>query len=73
MEEFDREYRGLIGLPIPYKMLGCVDLLGLAEKFNDVLQVVNVDGVTFLQAVPDDSTLEFANDVQMQRSETSDP
>ena len=33
--------------------------------------MVTVDGGTFLQAVPDESTLEFANDVQRQRDETS--
>ena len=70
LEEFDREFKSTVGKPVPYKLLGCSDYMDLAEKFNDVIQVVNVDGVTFLQGVPDDSTLEFANDVQNQMSRT---
>ena len=49
--EFEREFQSLFGKPVPYHLLGCVDILDLTKKFNGVLQGVTVDGVTFLKGL----------------------
>ena len=66
--EYERDFKGLIGKPLPLKILGYNSVQEMAENMTDVISMIRLsDGNIMLQAVPDDSTLELANEIQNQR------
>ena len=68
MGEYDKEFRGFIGKPLPLKILGYLSVEEMAENMTDVISMIRLScGTIMLQAVPDENTLELANEIQNQR------
>ena len=68
MGEYEKEFRGFIGKPLPLKMLGYLSVEEMAENMTDVISMIRLScGTIMLQAVPDENTLELANEIQNQR------
>lgn len=69
MEEFPKEFRSLVGKPVPFQVLGLenYDTLGLAKLLPDIVKIAKLpNGDVFLQAIPDDKTSELADAIQNQ-------
>ena len=68
LEEFEREYRSLVGKPLPFGLLGFNTVLDMVASMPDVLNVIELsNGTTMLQGVPDEKTKELVNEIQNQR------
>ena len=68
IEEYERDFKGFIGKPLPLKILGYLSVQEMAENMTDVISMIRLsDGTVMLQAVPDENTLELANEIQNQR------
>ena len=70
MGEYEYEFKRFIGKPLPLKMLGYLSVEEMAENMTDVISMIRLScGTIMLQAVPDENTLELANEIQNQRYE----
>ena len=68
MGEYEKEFRGFIGKPLPLKILGYLSVEEMAENMTDVISMIRLScGTIMLQAVPDENTLELANEIQNQK------
>lgn len=68
IEEYERDFKGFIGKPLPLKLLGYLSVQEMAENMTDVINTIRLsDGTIMLQAVPDESTMQLANEIQNQR------
>ena len=66
--EFKKEYRSMVGKPVPYSVLGINDPVELASLMPDVVKIVELSsGEVFLQAVPDEKTEELADAIKSQK------
>ena len=62
MGEYEKEFRGFIGKPLPLKILGYLSVEEMAENMTDVISMIRLScGTIMLQAVPDENTLEIQN------------
>jgi len=69
MEAFEREFRGMTGKQVPYKLLGFNSSYDLLTNMPDVVQVTHLaGGQTLLLAVPDKATEHIAKMVGNQRT-----
>ena len=68
IDEYERDFKGFIGKPLPLKILGYLSVQEMAENMTDVINMIKLsDGNIMLQAVPDESTMQLANEIQNQR------
>ena len=68
IDQYERDFKSFIGKPLPLKILGYLSVEEMAEHMTDVINMIKLsNGTIMLQAVPDDSTLELANEIQNQR------
>jgi len=69
MEAFEREFRGMMGKQVPFKLLGFSSAYDLVTNMPDVVQVTHLaGGQTLLLAVPDQATEHIAKMVGNQRT-----
>eukprot|EP00092_Neocalanus_flemingeri_P040548 GFUD01044154.1.p1 GENE.GFUD01044154.1~~GFUD01044154.1.p1 ORF type:complete len:856 (+),score=209.24 GFUD01044154.1:57-2570(+) len=69
VEEFEREFRSMIGKHVPYKLVGYNSAYDLVSNIPDVVQVTHLDGgQTLLLAMPDEKTEHISKMVGNQRS-----
>ena len=53
IEEYERDFKGFIGKPLPLKLLGYLSVQEMAENMTDVINTIRLsDGTIMLQAVP---------------------
>ena len=60
IDEYERDFKGFIGKPLPLKILGYLSVQEMAENMTDVINMIKLsDGTIMLQAVPDESTTQW--------------
>ena len=68
IDEYERDFKGFIGKPLPLKLFGYLTVQEMAENMTDVISMIRLsNGTIMLQAVPDETTLELASEIQNQR------
>jgi len=68
MESFEREYKSVMGKPVPYKMMGYNSAYDLVTNIPEVVRVIQLNGgQTLLMAVPDKNCEHIAKMVGNQR------
>ena len=68
LEEFEREYKSLVGKQLPFKLLGFTTVLDMVASMPDVLNVIELsNGTTMLQGVPDEKTKELVSKMRLPR------
>ena len=68
MESFEREFKSVMGKPVPYKMMGYNSAYDLVTNIPEVVKVTQLNGgQTLLVAVPDEACEHIAKMVGNQR------
>ena len=68
LDAFEREYKGVAGRPVPYKMMGASSLYDLLVSLTDVVQMVKLGGGhILLVGKPNSNTAHMARMVSSQR------
>jgi len=67
LESFEREYKGMEGRAVPYKLFGFNSLYDMLVNSPDYVQVFRTGGQTLLLGVPDKETEHIAKMVGCQR------
>jgi len=67
-DEFEREYKSLVGQKLPFDLMGVTNLDELAALIPEVMKVVQMsNGTTLIQGIPDKKTEALANEIHLQR------
>jgi len=67
-DEFEREYKSLVGQKLPLDLMGVTNLDELAALIPEVMKVVQMsNGTTLIQGIPDENTAALANEIHLQR------
>ena len=70
-EQFEKEFKSVMGKSVPYKMLGFNSVYDMLHNLTDVVQITHLkDGQSLLVAVPDETTEHIAKMIGNQRSNT---
>ena len=68
VRQLDREYRNIVGQPLPYRSIGFSDLESMVRSMPDVMTSrKGSDGEWVIRGVADESTQHIANLVAKQR------